>query len=500
MDLDRMTVAIRPRNAWEAVDQGFAMAREWFLPLWYLWLAIALPFYLLASLLFPESPWLVILIVWWFKPIYEPPLLFWMSRALFGETQNITKVLSQWLTIVRPQLLANLTWRRLSPNRSFYMPIALLEGLRGAERKKRLLVLGRKQHAGGWLTVAGVLFELALEISILLLLFVLLPEELRWVDLEQLILTPGTLEEWLHHIGNLLAMSLIAPFYVAAGFALYLNRRSELEAWDIEISFHRLNARRKHHGAAPRLGPAVIIVALLWGLPGMDNPAAKPLDIDHERARDVIEEVLAQDAFGEKVQSHYWKYIEQESGAEEGGHWFWDLLLEFIESLTKSSAAVGETLLWIGGGLLLAYFVYKARSGREWLRPQSLNSKPRQSAPVSVMGLEIDPEKLPQDIGGEAYRLLNNGDTRAAMSLLYRGTLAKFVYKDLLEIPDSATEGECLLLVTAGQPPEQSRFFERLTRYWVQLAYDHQLPGRDLVESLCREWQMVCAGNENAAD
>lgn len=37
--------------------------------------------------------------------------------------------------------------------------------------------------------------------------------------MESFILTPGSLEEWLQHIGSLLAMSLIAPFYVAGGFA-----------------------------------------------------------------------------------------------------------------------------------------------------------------------------------------------------------------------------------------------------------------------------------------
>ena len=30
---------------------------------------------------------------------------------------------------------------------------------------------------------------------------------------------------------------LLEPFYVAAGFAMYLNRRVELEAWDIEQEF-----------------------------------------------------------------------------------------------------------------------------------------------------------------------------------------------------------------------------------------------------------------------
>jgi hypothetical protein len=29
----------------------------------------------------------------------------------------------------------------------------------------------------------------------------------------------------------------VEPFFVAAGFAMYLNRRVELEAWDIEQEF-----------------------------------------------------------------------------------------------------------------------------------------------------------------------------------------------------------------------------------------------------------------------
>jgi hypothetical protein len=37
----------------------------------------------------------------------------------------------------------------------------------------------------------------------------------------------------------LLAMSVMAPFYVAAGFALYLGRRTRLEAWDLELAFGR---------------------------------------------------------------------------------------------------------------------------------------------------------------------------------------------------------------------------------------------------------------------
>ncbi len=35
------------------------------------------------------------------------------------------------------------------------------------------------------------------------------------------------------------AVSFLEPFYVAAGFGMYLNRRVELEAWDVEQEFRR---------------------------------------------------------------------------------------------------------------------------------------------------------------------------------------------------------------------------------------------------------------------
>jgi hypothetical protein len=36
-----------------------------------------------------------------------------------------------------------------------------------------------------------------------------------------------------------LVVAFLEPFYVAAGFALYVNRRVELEAWDVEQELRR---------------------------------------------------------------------------------------------------------------------------------------------------------------------------------------------------------------------------------------------------------------------
>ncbi|MES9814760.1 MAG: hypothetical protein ABW159_18115 [Candidatus Thiodiazotropha sp.] len=115
MDLTRIAIKLRPRQAWESIDLGFAMARKWFIPLWSLWLCSALPMMVVLALL-PLPLWLAGLILWWFKPLYEPTLLYWLSRRLFAETTPVKTVFRSWLKIVLPQLAANLTWRRFSPN------------------------------------------------------------------------------------------------------------------------------------------------------------------------------------------------------------------------------------------------------------------------------------------------------------------------------------------------------------------------------------------------
>ena len=40
-------------------------------------------------------------------------------------------------------------------------------------------------------------------------------------------------------IAYIITVLFLEPFYVAAGFGMYLNRRAELEAWDIEQEFRR---------------------------------------------------------------------------------------------------------------------------------------------------------------------------------------------------------------------------------------------------------------------
>ena len=112
MQLEQMAANVRYRTSWEGVDLGFVIARQWFLPLWGLWWLTALPITLLAVLLLHRSPLLVGLALWWCKPLYEPMLLFWLSRRLFGETLSWRELAAPRRTGLLPPMLAHLSlWR-----------------------------------------------------------------------------------------------------------------------------------------------------------------------------------------------------------------------------------------------------------------------------------------------------------------------------------------------------------------------------------------------------
>lgn len=482
MQLDQMSAHIRNRTAWEGVDLGFAMARQWFWPLWRLWWLTALPVVLLSSLLLRESPLWAATLVWWLKPLYEPLLLFWLSRRLFGETLLLRETLGQWRRMLLPRLLANLTLRRFSANRSFYMPVAHLEGLRGAERVKRLGVLAGNSSAGIWLTIVGAHIEMALCYSLVLLGFYLIPDELLQDSVWKMWQHEDAVLLWLGNGAWFLAMSIFAPFYVAGGFALYLTRRSQLEAWDLELMFRRIAPRLKVVQSTIPVLLAAVTVTLL-ALPAAPARAAESDPLTREQAQQLITQVLAEEDFGRKESETYWKYVGKSEPAQSGEPPDWDL--SWLPQLAQSI----EWLLWIGAALLIGWLlIYLARFAR--YKPLS-KTETAYRAPSVLFGLPVHPESLPHDIVAAVQALLAEQRVRAALSLLYRATLVQLIHAHHLRIPDSATEGECQRLVTSSRPEEEAGFFTQLTRAWICCAYGDRPPAHAEILALTGEWQRL---------
>lgn len=260
MDVDRLTVVVRPRGAWEAVDLGAALLRRE----WRGVLMSALPAGLLLTLLalaltlfWSVEAHLCVILLWWLKPLYDRLILLPLSRALFGEALSWAAWRAELAPLVlRSGLFAALTWRRFSLSRAFTLAVWQLEGAARWSRRSRaarLRVLrARATGTARAITLVAALLEVALLFGLVGLAFFLTPPMLGELTYEF-----WSAQSWppvvrvIYVLCAALAIAIAEPLYVAGGFMLYLNRRIELEGWDIEIAFRRIAKRLAALGGGP---------------------------------------------------------------------------------------------------------------------------------------------------------------------------------------------------------------------------------------------------------
>jgi hypothetical protein len=240
MRIDALTVELRPRAMSEAADLGVLMVQTHARSVWRTCWPVFAVVLLLALSTIEIASWLPALVIFWLKPWLDRSVLFVLSRALFGQTTTFADLWQARASVWWQQLPRTLTFRRLSPWRSFTQPIYQLEGQSGKALRQRSVQLLSGQRWDAWLmhTVFATI-EMVLGVGLVGILVWLVPNG-------------GGLGlfQWMAGSDNILASALSAlsygsvvfvlePFYVAAGFAMYLNRRVELEAWDIEQEFRR---------------------------------------------------------------------------------------------------------------------------------------------------------------------------------------------------------------------------------------------------------------------
>jgi hypothetical protein len=251
MKPESLTVAIRPRVPYEAMDLGLTLVHQHGKLIYAAWAAVLIPVMLLATLLvliWPSQTWIWMIFVWWLKPLYDRVILLVLSRAVFGEIVTVRQVLKFLPEFFHTGLIRALTWGRFSLMRSFLLPVWQLEGLKGAARRTRIALLRKNSGGNGrWLTIACLHIEGVLMLAAIALAFVTIPDELGLPGMEIIFEVENT-PLWflfLQCTAYLMAVLLIEPLYVASGFTLYLNRRTELESWDVELAFHKMAARLK---------------------------------------------------------------------------------------------------------------------------------------------------------------------------------------------------------------------------------------------------------------
>lgn len=224
----------------EAADLGVRLCQSAAHSVYPCYGIVALPVVALALASFELATWLPILVIWCAKPWLDRTILFALSRAAFGQRTAPADVLRAQRQVWWSQFLFTWTVRRLSPWRSLTQPVYQLEGLsimRAGARVRQI----RQRNAGSALMMTGAfsLAENALTFALVSLVFWLAPSGRAPGLFEALSGELPSFFSLAFAVAYAITVLFLEPFYVAAGFAMYLNRRAELEAWDIEQEFRR---------------------------------------------------------------------------------------------------------------------------------------------------------------------------------------------------------------------------------------------------------------------
>ncbi|MEM7564005.1 MAG: DUF4129 domain-containing protein, partial [Pseudomonadota bacterium] len=397
-------------------------------------------------------------------------------------------------TLLLKDFIPWLLWRRLSVQRAFDAPVTLLEGLKGAARSNRLRVLhGKFSDVALSNQFVCFCFELLLWLGIAILIEFFVPEDVGLSllgDSDEMAIS----DKWILAVSGYFAMILILPFHCMAGFSLYLNRRIELEAWDIEISFRNLAERKLNALQRVMSFASVFVLAAMlnFGLPQASQAAT---DHTRESASELIESVLQGKDYGEEKTVSKWRFKdwipEEEDEETIFPEWLIDLLV-WLEKNLDWDDELSSAALWMKILLIVAFvglLIYLFHRFRGPLSGFIGSHKTPDEPPKVLFGLDVRPESLPQDVPAQVLALWHAEQFREALGLLYRASLSRLIDKYKLGFRDSHTEAECAQLVTDHGVSSLSEYFSGLTRVWRRQAYGHIPPSQETVESLCRGWQ-----------
>lgn len=502
MQLDRITANIRLRNSWEAFDLGLNMVQAWWKSIYFPWLILVIITAFIIWILVPEDElWVAPFIFWWLKPFYDRFLLYIISHRLFGDEKTATETFKAIPFLLKSTgLLSGLTFRRLSLSRGLNIPIWQLEQLRGAGRAKRQRLIHGAIHSNAvFYMMAMIHFEWILTISIYGLVVMFIPPEILTNIFDRV-------QDDIFNFANLIdqftlfiyafVVFILEPIYVAGTFCLYLNRRTELEAWDIELNFRQMAERLKKQslgksGQSALLSLSLVIVSVTLIAPTqpiqaepvkMTEEYLSPEIVPATESKRVIEEILEGEEFSKTKTETVWRFKNSDDDEIDDFN-----IPNFDFGFVKVIGFIIKVLLVVA---LIAGIIYVIMHREKWISAfKAARSKDDYQAPDILFGMDIRPESLPDNIPEEAKKLWDAGNKREALSLLYRGALMRLVKYEDIPLDSSHTEGDVLRIATPLLQLIQNQYLKLLTKTWQELAYAHRQPDDKNMQILLQHWQ-----------
>ena len=506
MKIEDLTVALRPRTAWEAVELGTALVRRHAGAVWKPWLLLSLPAFVLLNVLcgLIDEIWLAGLLMWWLKPLFDRVPLYVLSRAVFGHVPPVRETVRAQRSFGMRWMFAYLTWRRLSPVRSVYLPVDLLEGSVGEEARTRRRALGSPVYGvGSVVLLVFAHFEMALVLGAISAVMLFVPADVIQETAARMWNVFESQQPWVQVTTNALAWmatSVLEPFYVGAGFGLYLNRRTEIEAWDIEMVLRRLRKRLTQAAA-----PLMLLCALWFGamrpahaqeepfVPDATAPSTEQPRLQDKRARSTLQEVFGErvvedDGWQQAVKRAYedptvspkrtvTQWVPKEQKPDEPPRPF-----EGFGKLGEWLASIGEYGLWIVAGAVLLALLVTAPKWLGWVR--DMPGRRERTSDEVVREAVAEESPLPDDVPATARRLWQSGRGRDALALLYRASVEAMTQRAHVVLVPGATEAHTLRASRQLPNAEEREAFARIVRVWQIAAYAHGLPDDDEFDAL----------------
>ena len=490
MQLEHIVVRMRSRTGWEAMDLGFALVRNAARDIFRAQAVAMLPLFVIAVIVghfFEGAGWVVL---WWSKPVLNAVTLSVLGRSLIGERVGIREVFLVAPRALQAHLVGALTWRRLSPSRTFTMPVRHLEGLRGKAARDRIATLTTTHRGSAQLACfAGAWFEGGLIFAGLQALAMLAPTS-TVVRTSFWLSAPS---DWLVLGVTALAFMIVEPVFAGIGFALYINRRVDLEGWDLELAFRSLRARIGKRAVAVASMVACALLFLpcvaLAEPPAVDEqPEASFIGPPPPPAR-AIKEILSSKDFDNWDEVMTW----QRSDADEEKDEETEEPSEFNPApFIGIGAVIAEMVPWILGALGVVLLVHLTIA---LLRGRVAKGAKLPHAPV--VDEEWAPKvtiALPEDVAAFARAAFARGEAALALSILYRGAIDVLRREADIDFPEGATEQECMTIVRGRDvPPDLRDAFEVIARTWQRCAYAHMLPNAETAQALCDRYASVIA-------
>ena len=380
-----------------------------------------------------------------------------------------------------PLLFFRMPWLIVVPHfawsRALTQTAIDLEQQRGKSLGERQQVLLRLAGGrAGWLLAICGLYEFMLIFALLCLGVMMSADSSGATGVGEAFIDmafrKGEMVGWLKWTligGYLVSMTLVELFYVGGGFGIYLNCRTQLEGWDVEISFRRL---------AKRLQKAVALF-VIFAFVGVASGAELEKEVSSEKA--TIQEVMKHKDFEVAKQ----KYKDYEDSPSSGSNWNFN---------TDWLAAIGQVLYYVIIAGAIAWLVWLIYVNRHLFQRTAAQKTIERKGPRTIMGMDVTPESLPADIVAAARACWASGDARGALSLLYRGSLSWLVHHDKLPVQEGDTEGDCVRYTRKATEPVRREYFAELTGQWVLVAYGERPPAAPEMERLLATWPFRAQG------